>query len=172
MASQRRPKGTYTRPTPDWFAGDVCCGAAEIQNDPLVPGGNFYRIALFNNDGRSRKYYVFLINLASDFAVFYYGSLHPGAFGNRFADCFNIDPSNGQFTGEIRTLTGGSFNDPPFPPPPADPFVTFPASAASGSVGSNGPLFILPVNYSLVISSNSSVNQIAVAFWFVPLATN
>lgn len=170
--SRRRPIGTYVRPTWDRYSDRVCAGAAEIQNDPSVPNGNFYRIALFNNDRQSRKYYVFQINCASDFAVFYYASLHPGAFGNRFGDCFNIDASNGQFTGEIRTLTGGSFADPPFPPPPTDPYVTFPASAASGSVGANGPLFIVPAQFSLVVSSNSSVNQIAVSFWFVPLESN
>lgn len=172
MPSFRRPKGVYARPTLDWFSDQVCTGGAEIQNDPIVNNGLFWRISLFNNDLRGRKCYVYQITLASDFAVFYYGSLHHGSLGDFFASCFSVDSSLPVPPGQIFTLTGPSFAAPPYPAPPTDPYVTFPASAASGSVSHSGPLFIISGGDSLVVSSNSSVNQLAVSFWYVPIQGN
>ena len=172
MSSFRRPKGVYSRSTPDWFSDQMCFGAGDKQNDPLVANGVFYRVSLFNNDPLGKRFYVYQLNLASDDATFYFASLHSGTLGSFFASCSNIDPSRAAPSGQIFIASGPSYADPPWPPDPTDSFTTFPASGASAQATASGPLFIVPNGYSLVVSSNTSVNQIAIGFYFIALAGN
>lgn len=113
MSIFRKPLGTYTRSTPDWFYTDTAAGFGFCGN----PGpGSEPAVGLYNNATDGRTLFVFGIggNGAGNEVLnvsFFNG---PGFQLTDPAACYAIDPTQGQPIGQIwRGLTATQAATPP-----------------------------------------------------------
>lgn len=170
MPSTRRPKGTYTRPTPDWFTDALAYGGA-FYPDPGGAFQSFSTFSLFNNDNQGRFYQVYFFSAFWNGASIILGDIFPGTFGTLAANCQPVNPQVGDFSGQIylkSTVVGGS---------PANPDITKPSfffglGFASAGIGYGAPLAIVPVGSSLRLSNDFVSAESGLTFWYTYLAAN
>jgi len=166
MASYRKPKGTYVRPSPDWFINQLASGS--WYNDQQV-GTQYASIGLFNNDTLGRKFYIYGISVGTFNANTAYGVVLNGTFGSLVTSCVSVDASLPAPPGQIYFTRFG---------PAAPPNVTLAQPAGTrfnlGSgytkvdVFQDWPICVLPVGYSLNIQSSLQSAEWSTSFWYVP----
>lgn len=167
MPSYRKPRGTYTRTTGDWFSADLCSGA---WYDDINTPATYLWIGLYNDDPQGRLLYVLSISASMDGANVQAGVVMKGTVGSQVAACVNINPSRGAPPGKIYSLRTG-----PTAPPsvgqavPAGTAFLIGTSFGAGQFFPNHPLCILPVGYSCFIVSDFQTIDGGASFWYVPL---
>jgi hypothetical protein len=167
MASFRRPRGTYVRPTGDWFSSKLASGAWYV--DVLPAASQYLWIGLYNNSSLGQLLYILSISAAMDGANVMAGVVQKGAIGAKVADCVSVNPLNGGPPGQIfmqQTGTPGSTTPQAVP---ANTAFLIGTSFGSPQFTPAHPVCILPYGYSCTIVSDFTTSDGGVSFWYVPL---
>jgi len=167
MASFRKPRGAYTRTTPDWFS-DVTCSGGWFDSDSSGIG-HYKWIGLYNDDNAGRILYVYAISASWDGANSIAMVSIAGASGSEVNHGVNIQPAVGFMPGSVRFFQTG---------PPA---MTTPIAPPAGTVGviGNGfvvsniqpgfPIAKIPTGYSLMLTGDFNTLSAGAGFWYTPL---
>ncbi len=170
MPSTRRPKGTYVRPTPDWFT-DVLAYAGGFYPDPGGAFQSFSTFSLFNNDNQGRFLQLYFMSAFWNGASIIFGDLFKGSFGTLARNGASVDPLQPSPPGQVflkSTVVVGS---------PSNPDITAPTfffglGFASAGIGFGAPLAIIPVGWSLRLSNDFVSAESGLTFWYTYLAAN
>jgi hypothetical protein len=167
MASFRKPKGTYVRPTGDWFSANLCSGA---WYDDTAGAATYLWIGLYNDDNLGRSLYILGISAAMDGANVMAGVVVKGTLGSQVAACVNVNPNTGAPPGKIYSRRTG-----PAAPPsvgqavPAGMAFLIGTSFGSPQYTPPFPICILPQGYSCFVVSDFQTIDGGASFWYVPL---
>lgn len=163
----RKPKGTMVRPAPDWFSDNIGIGGIyQILTGP-PPGNHWWSISLFNNDDQGSVYRVYGISAFQEGGGGFLAQYFNGAAGTLIKPCANLRadlaPPSGQIFVEGPTTIAGQVN--PFDVNDDVGLVPC-AGFDSGYTIGRGPLFIIPVGWSLKLVNPSSSLQVAAFFYY------
>lgn len=170
MKSFRTPKGTYTRPTPDWFT-DQLAYVGGFYPDPGGAFQSFSTFSLFNNDQIGRSFQVYFLSAFWNGASIILGDLIPGSFGTLAANASSVNQQVGAPPGALflkSTVVGGS---------PSNPDITAPTfffglGFASAGIGYGAPLVIIPPGYSFRLSNDFVSAESGLTIWYTYLGFN
>jgi hypothetical protein len=164
VSTFRRPKGTYTRPTPDFFVNTLSFAGAY---QPITGAGFqvFTTISLFNNDNTGRSLLVYFISAFWDGAAVIFSDLFQGTFGSLAATATPVNPLSPTPIGQVfikATTVAGS---------PPNPDITAPTGFlglgfASAGIGFGAPLYIVRPGQSLRLSNDQRAQEAGCTFWY------
>jgi len=160
----RKPKGSYTRSTPDWFLYDLCMGGW-YDNVPANP--TYAGISLFN-EGQTSDLHVYSLNYMNSGSDVMAVTVQKSVLGSRVNGCFPVNPNG-------RTPAAGIYLDhygaaaPPFVTQnvPANTQVVLGTAGLPAWGTPNHPLFIIPPGWSVRLTADAQANIWGVGFWFV-----
>jgi hypothetical protein len=170
MPSTRTPKGTYTRPTPDWFT-DALAYAGGFWTDPGGAFQSFSTFSLYNNDNQGRFLQVYFMSAFWNGASIILGDIFPGTFGTLVANASSVNPQIGQPPGQVFLKSTVVVGSPPNPDITAPTFF-FGLGFASAGIGYGAPLAIIPVGQSLRLSNDFVSAESGLTFWYTYIAAN
>lgn len=170
MASFRRPRGVYVRPTPDWNS-DSLAYAGGFYPDPGGAFQSFSTFSLFNNDNAGRSLQLYFFSAFWNGASIIFGDIFKGSFGTLVSNGANVDPRQPAPPGQVflkSTVVIGS---------PSNPDITAPTyffglGFASAGIGFGAPLATIPQGFSLRLSNDFVSAESGLTFWYTYLPTN
>lgn len=170
MATGRRPKGVYSRSTPDWFAEDLCVGLGFAWNGG---GGNAWDeyISLYNDDQQGNNLHVYSIMGGAEDAVDIMLSTQQGTLGSFFQQGRALKFGGGAPSGAVYISATQSLN-PLYHQTPVvgDLFGAIGQQFGSGAnVFPSHPLAIIPPGWSLIGFPDAGDQVYALAFYYVVL---
>jgi hypothetical protein len=169
MPSSRRPKGTYVRPTMDWF----------ISSSAYIGGlasGDFHSnapfMSLYNNDTNGGYLYVYRAIISSNEFTQVYIDQQQGftvpydpAPATATPTPFPLNPLNASPPG---LLAIGNWL-PTLRPATAPTQLEAPGQGIVFSVDSSAPIWIIPATWTLNVYTISSDDEITATFWYTYL---
>lgn len=162
MATYRRPKGSYTRPTPDFFVDQLAYSSGQVNGGG---GGAGVSVSLFNNDPQSRHFHLYgLWPNDSNFQQLY-AAVYAGPFGTEYDHAYPVITDNPQPPGLI--YTGGTpaglnlVNQP----------LTWQGDQPTAPILSQWPISVIPPGYSFIVYNGFASAALIVSFWWIPLIT-
>ena len=170
MASYRKPRGTYTRPTGDWFYQKL--GTAGWAAGTST--GNFGNatVGFLNNDTLGRKLHIYGLSFEFSGGNNVMISLINGPVGTHRMDAVSIDPTGPAMPGAVYSQEFGSIALPVFAGIPPG-FVT----AAGLTAGqwyqfATHPIFVLPFGWQLQGVGDYASSQYSMGVWFIPFGAD
>jgi hypothetical protein len=174
VASHRKPKGIYTRNTPEWFI-DKLAWAYGVADSNFATTTIF---GLFNNDTSGRTLYVYRMRLV----LIGGGHLFLRVFQEDLATNFDLSVTpdvqpgravNPQLAMPPGQWKGGGTSTPP--PLDATLYRIYITESPSGPIlgeyleQAQFPLWILPTGYSLELFGDQTTQFVSGAFWYTYL---
>lgn len=169
MASFRKPKGTFTRPAPDWFADNLAMIGWQDLQASGGSGGFVFTFSLFNNDTIGRNLWVYRVAGSWDGTAGILCDYFHGIFGSQVSVASAVNPRNATPPGvlyEQRTHypLGGLVPDIP------NPLTVISSVFTAANVGGDWPLFIIPPGFSARFSNDEFCQDAGIGIWYVPFA--
>ena len=159
MASYRRPKGVYTRGTPDWNYSRVATAGVYIDNGITQ---KFDEVGLYNNATDGSALFVHNIIYSTDFNNAVAVAMPISAQGTVIQNGFSIDTNIGQLPGQLRHNVALAAR--------SDNFSFLPDTAAPGFLTGEFPHFIVRPGYQLIISNANVGSQVfTLCMWWTVL---
>jgi hypothetical protein len=170
MATYRRPKGSYTRPTPDFFTRQM----AIVGGGFTLSSANDVVFTLFNNATTGEYFHVFKIWVFNDGEgsnAMSTQSGHGATFvSNAFPVVFDSPAPFGQLYQDQAAQVVPALTIYPTAVPYGSYFVGGDEAAAQHPLGAQGPIAVIPPGYSLSIRSLNSIgntnNSLGVTFYY------
>jgi len=168
VASHRRPKGTYTRNTPDWFGDDWCSigfAIGFLNND-----FNTQTWTVYNNDLLGRSIYIYGVSLVVEQGGGLWVVSQPGVVNGD-------EVASGVYLNTSRATAPGLLYFHNFPFNLTNPLLNDDIVNPSGCVGFYTPSNNLSPNVQYVVPANNAISfcsvggstQLAMQAWYVLL---
>lgn len=156
----RKPKGSYTRSTPDWFFRQLNWSSGQVNGGG---GGAGLSIQLFNNTAISEYYYLHGLKVDSANFQQLYGQVSAGPFGTFWQNAYPVVGDQPQPSGQV--YTGGT--------PAGSTLINIPLTWQGDQPTDpwwpDWPIAIIPPGYGFLLFNGFAAGAIIATFWWVAL---
>jgi hypothetical protein len=162
MPTHRKPKGAYSRNTPDFFSDQLYSVGIYL---PLTAGANLMAPSLFNNDNQGRLLYVFGVSMFNSDNGAYGVYQYKGSFGTFQTQGYSVNANVGAGPGQGFIATNG--------PIVGTRVAVLCHGDGGGSWFSTFPIQIVAPGYSMIIGPVVATDLlIGAGIWYMPFPSN